>query len=66
MVLFVADSATTEAPRSLTYSSVVIQDDIELSCLIDALNDLDILSCDVGSAYLHPCHENELRQDPKT
>ena len=55
---FVANGAKTEAPASITYSSVVSRDSVKLAFLIAALNDLDILACDIGNAYLNaPCRE---------
>jgi hypothetical protein len=55
---FVAGGHTTTAPSSLTYSSVVSRDSICLAFLIAALNDLDIMSCDLENAYLNaPCQE---------
>jgi hypothetical protein len=53
---FVAGGHTTEAPSSMTYSSVVSRDSIRIAFLIAALNDLDIMSCE--NAYLNaPCRE---------
>ncbi|KAL7488166.1 LOW QUALITY PROTEIN: hypothetical protein ACHAW6_013755 [Cyclotella cf. meneghiniana] len=55
---FVANGSKTEAPLSITYSSVVSQDCGRLAFLIAVLNDLDIMSCDIGNAYLNaPCRE---------
>jgi hypothetical protein len=55
---FVAGGNTTETPASITYSSVVTRDSICLAFLIAALNDLEVLSCDIGNAYLNaPCRE---------
>ena len=55
---FVASGHTTEAPSSITYSSVVSRDSIRIAFLIAALNDLDIMSCDLENAYLNaPCRE---------
>jgi Reverse transcriptase (RNA-dependent DNA polymerase) len=55
---FVAGGHTTEAPSSLTYSSVVSRDSIRITFLIAALNDIDIMLCDLENAYLNaPCHE---------
>jgi hypothetical protein len=55
---FVAGGHLTETPASITYSSVVSRDSVRLAFLIAALNDLDILACDVGNAYLNaPCRE---------
>jgi Reverse transcriptase (RNA-dependent DNA polymerase) len=55
---FVAGGHTTEAPSSLTYSSVVSRDSVRIAFLVAALNDLDIMSCDLENAYLNaPCRE---------
>jgi hypothetical protein len=55
---FVARGHTTTAPSSMTYSSVVSHDSIRFAFLIAALNDLDIMSCDLENAYLNaPCRE---------
>ena len=55
---FVAGGNTTEAPASLTYSSVVSRESVRIAFLIGALNDLDVMSCDIGNAYLNaPCRE---------
>ena len=55
---FVAGGHMTDPPNSLTYSSVVSRDSVRLAFLIAALNDLDILACDVGNAYLNAdCRE---------
>jgi hypothetical protein len=47
---FVAGGHVTEAPTSLTYSSVVARDSVRLSFLIAALNDMDLLAADIGNA----------------
>ena len=55
---FVAGGHTTDTPASLTYSSVVTRESVRIAFTIAALNDLDILSCDIGNAYLNaPCRE---------
>ena len=55
---FVAGGHTTETPASMTYSSVVSRDSVRIAFLIAALNDLEILACDIGNAYLNaPCKE---------
>ena len=55
---FVAGGHLTETPASITYSSVVSRDSVRLAFLIAALNDLDVMACDVGNAYLNaPCRE---------
>ena len=55
---FVAGGHTTEAPSSLTYSSVVSRDSVRILLTIAALNEMDIFACDVNNAYLNaPCRE---------
>ncbi len=55
---FVAGGHMTEAPASITYSSVVSRDSMRLAFLIAALNDIEIIACDIGNAYLNaPCRE---------
>lgn len=55
---FVAGGHTTEAPASLTYSSVVSRDSVRIAFLIAAMNNLDVQMCDVTNAYLNaPCRE---------
>ncbi len=49
---FVAGGHVIDPPTSITYSSVVARDSVCLAFLIAAFNDLDILSADIGSAYL--------------
>ena len=48
----VAGGHTTEAPSSITYSSVVSRDSVRISLTIAALNNLDVLACDIQNAYL--------------
>jgi hypothetical protein len=43
----------TDAPSSITYSSVVSRDSVRIALMVAALNDLDILSADIGNAYLN-------------
>lgn len=55
---FVAGGHMTETPSSLTYASVVSRDSVRLAFLIAALNNIDVMSCDIGNAYLNaPCRE---------
>jgi len=55
---FVAGGHMTEAPSSITYSSVVSRDSVRLAFLVAELNGLDIMACDIGNAYLNaPCRE---------
>ena len=49
---FVAGGHTTEAPSTLTYSSVVSQDSVRIALLLAALNDVDLKSLDIQNAYL--------------
>ena len=49
---FVAGGHTTETPASLTYSSVVSHDTIRIALTIAALNNLQVMSCDIQNAYL--------------
>lgn len=48
----VAGGHTTEAPATLTYSSVVSRDSVRIALTIAALNDLQVLACDIQNAYL--------------
>eukprot|EP00590_Aulacoseira_subarctica_P009613 CAMPEP_0172432188 /NCGR_PEP_ID=MMETSP1064-20121228/61925_1 /TAXON_ID=202472 /ORGANISM="Aulacoseira subarctica , Strain CCAP 1002/5" /LENGTH=215 /DNA_ID=CAMNT_0013179309 /DNA_START=1407 /DNA_END=2051 /DNA_ORIENTATION=- len=50
---FVAGGYMTEAPKSITYSSVFARDSIHLAFLLAASNDVDILAADIGNAYLN-------------
>ncbi len=50
---FVAGGHVTNPPTSITYSSIVARDSVRLAFLIAALNELDILSADIGNAYLN-------------
>ena len=55
---FVAGGHLTEPPASVTYYSVASHDSVRLAFLITALNDLDVMACNVGNAYLNaPCRE---------
>jgi hypothetical protein len=49
---FAAGGHWTQTPAQMTYSSVVTRDSIRIAFHIAALNDLEILSADVGNAYL--------------
>jgi hypothetical protein len=49
----VAGGHLTQVPSNLTYSSVVSRESIRIMFLIAALNDLHILSADIGNAYLN-------------
>ena len=48
----------TGPPSSSTYSSMVTRESVRIAFLIAGLNDLDVLACDIGNAYLNkPCRE---------
>lgn len=49
---FVAGGHWTDPPTQVTYSSVVTRDSVRIAFTIAALNGLDILSADIGNAYL--------------
>jgi len=49
---YVAGGHWTDTPTQLTYSSVVTRDSVRIAFLVAALNELEILSADVGNAYL--------------
>ena len=48
----VANGNETDAPATLTYSSVVSRDSVRIALLIAALNELEVLACDIQNAYL--------------
>ena len=54
----VAGGYKTKTPAALTYSSVVSRDSVHIAFLVAALNDLQVLACDIQNAYLSaPCRE---------
>ena len=48
----VANGNETETPAALTYSSVVTRDSVRIALLVAALNELELLACDIQNAYL--------------
>ena len=55
---FVAGSHMTEAPDTVTYSSMVSRDSLRIAFLLAELNGLDVMACDIGNVYLiAPCQE---------
>ena len=48
----VAGGHTTETLATLTYSSVVSRDSVRITLTVAALNDLQVMSCDIHNAYL--------------
>ena len=57
---FVANGGNTESPVTLTYSKVVSRDTVRLVLLIEALNDLDVMACYIGNAYLNAACKEEI------
>ena len=57
--IYVDNVSKTEAQVALTQSTVVSWDSVRLEFLISALNDLDVMECNIGNKYLNvPCKEN--------
>jgi hypothetical protein len=50
---YVAGGHWTDPPSQITYSTVVSRDSVRKAFLIAAWNDIDILSADIGNAYLN-------------
>ena len=50
---FVAGGHRTDPPKDSTYSSVVSRDSVRLFFLLAALNDVDVLACDIQNAYIN-------------
>jgi hypothetical protein len=50
---FVAGGHRTDPPKESTYSSVVSRDSVRLFFLLAALNDVDVLACDIQNAYIN-------------
>ena len=48
----VAGGHMTETPATLTYLSVVLRDSVQIALIIAALNDLQVMACDIQNAYL--------------
>ena len=49
---WVAGGHTTDAPATLIYSSVVSRDSVWIMLTIAALNELEVMACDIQNAYL--------------
>ena len=56
----VAGGHTTDTPSLITYSSVVSRDNVRIVFLVAALNDLDIMSVDIGNAYLNAPNKEKI------
>jgi hypothetical protein len=50
---YVAGGHMADPPSSITYSSFVSRESIRIAFLIAALNEIDILACGIGNAYLN-------------
>lgn len=50
---FVAGGHMTDPPTAMTYASVVSRDSVRLAFLLASLNNQDILTGDIGNAYLN-------------
>ena len=49
---------TTEAPATLTYSLVISHNSIQIALTIAALNELEVMACDIQNTYMTAdCHE---------
>jgi hypothetical protein len=49
---YVAGGHTNEAPKTLTYASVVSQESVRIALTLAALNDLTVKTADIENAYL--------------
>jgi hypothetical protein len=57
---FVAGGHQTDPPKDSTYSSVVSRDSVRLFFLLAALNDLDVLACDIQNAYINAATKEKI------
>ena len=46
------NGSMNDTPMGLCYSSFVSSDSVRISLLVAALNDLDILACDISNAWI--------------
>ena len=47
-----------EAPKNLTYASMVPRESVRIALTLDVLNDLEVKTSDIQNAYLTaPCSE---------
>ena len=49
-----------DTPSSITYSSVVSRDSVCIAFLVAALNDLDVMSADIGNGYLNAPNKEKI------
>jgi hypothetical protein len=57
---FVAGGHQTDPPKESTYSSVVSRDSVRLFFLFAALNNLDVLACDIQNACVHAATKEKI------
>ena len=57
---FVAGGNLTQPPKESVYSSVVSLRSIRIVCLLAELNGLNLMSADVGNAYLEACTKEKV------
>jgi Reverse transcriptase (RNA-dependent DNA polymerase) len=50
---FVAGGHVTDPPMSITYSSIISRELVRIAFIVAALNGLDIMTADIGNAYLN-------------
>ena len=51
-VCLVVGGHTTGAPATLTYSSVISRNSVRIALTVAALNELEVMACDIQNAYL--------------
>ena len=56
----VAGGHMMDTPSSITYSSVVSRDSVHITFLVATLNDLDVMSADIGNAYLNAPNKEKI------
>ena len=49
-----------DTPSPITYSSVVSCDSVHIAFLVATLNDLDVMSADIGNAYLNAPNKEKI------
>ena len=50
---YAKNGSMTDMKVGLCYSSVVSSDSVRIASLVAALNDLEILACEISNAYLN-------------
>ena len=58
---FITDGHRTKAPKSLSYSMEVSRDSVRIAFLLAALNNLQVVSCDIKMyTLMHPVVRNSI------